>query len=149
MSTDAELAAKRSKDASYRRSIDSYNRKINTEENRINNLEDEIYRLKNAYNRLDNLENGAAKELKDKTKVKTATGGYKWRGENKDKFDNMFDGEIYPDAKDLKDYIDGLKDSINWKIQEKQSEIYKSQGLIGSFKSSINWFKTAIVNLWN
>lgn len=146
MATDAE---KRSQQRSYERSINAKNSQIKSEERKIEQLEDEIYRLQNAYNRLDTLEGGDAKDLKDKTKEKNATTGYEWRGKNKNDFDEMFVGSINPDAKDFKDYIDGLKDQINWAIHERRVKINESDGIIGGLKNGISWLRTCIRNLWN
>ena len=146
MSTDAE---KLSKQRSYQRSINAKNSQIKTEEKKIEQYEEEIYRLQKAYDRLDTLEGGDAKDLKDKTKVKNATTGYDWRGKNKNDFDNMFESDIYPDAKEFKDYIDELKDDINWAIHERYVKINESDGIIGGLKSGISWLKTCIRNLWN
>lgn len=146
MATEAELQRK---EKNYRNQIAAKQRTINSEQAKIDRLEGEIERLRNAYNRLDDLEGGEAKDLKDKTKVKDATTGYDWRGNNKNKFDYKFDDEIYPNAKELKKYIDDLKDQINWEIYERKSQINSSEGLIGSCKNAINWLWTSIKNLWN
>lgn len=146
MSTDAE---KLSKQRSYERSINTKNSQIRSEQQKIEQLEEEIDRLQKAYSRLDTLEGGDANDLKKKTKVKNATTGYDWRGKNKNDFDDLFDSNIYPDAKEFKDYIDGLKDQINWAIHERQVKINDSDGIIGSLKSGISWLKTCIWNLWN
>lgn len=144
--TDAEKSRQA---ASYRSSIRYNNNRISSEQGKIERLEGEIERLQNAYSILDTVENGVAAELKTKTKSKNASSGYDWRGENKDKFDSMFEDEIYNDAKDLKDYVDDLKDRINWEIDERRSDIYSSEGIIGSCKRAISWLNTCLTNLFN
>ncbi len=149
MATDAEIARKNQKAANYRSQIRANERKITSEQRKIDRLEGEIERLQRAYEILDAVEGGVATDLKEKTKVKNASSGYDWRGENKDKFDSMFEDEIYPDAKDLKGYVDDLKDRINWEIHERKSDIYASEGIIGGCKRAISWFSTCIRNLFN
>lgn len=73
-----------------------------------------------------------------------------WQGELYDQHQSDMKADLYSSS--LKEYInkvDDNLDSLNNERMRLQNEIYRTEGLIGSIRSAINWLSTKISNLMN
>lgn len=119
------------------------------EQRKVERLNGEIDRLDRAYKTLKQLKNNEAKQLKNNTKAKKATDGYDWRGDNKNKFDNIFESTNQEQAKNFYNAIDDMMDEINMEIWRKKNQRSSSWGIIGACDSTIRYIGTLIANLTN
>lgn len=125
----------------------SYQNLKKQKQKRVTQLTDEMQRLKDAQRKLESIEDGAVKDLEKNTKKKRAAADLEWRGGTKDLFDAYIEQNVEKTAKDYRNSIDKMTDSIEWKIQMKKGERDLLNGDIISLTSKLNWVYAAIKNL--
>ena len=116
-------------------------------ENQNARLNAEISRLENAERRLKTLEKENAEGLK--SRVNKAKDGFEWRGQYKNKYDEIIDSESSNSARHCVSEINNMRDQINLAIHNRRSQIYSNNGLIGECQKMIDYWWTSLKNLFN
>lgn len=124
------------------RSIKKKNQKISAE----------IDRLEEAYNKLgkikrDNEHN--ADKVRDMTKLKKVAGDVKWRGKNKNDFDDIMDDKASPAAKDFFRSIDEMHDEVGKALYKKKGELQSGSTTLNVLNKTYQNVKGIIKNWTN
>ncbi len=112
-------------------------------------LDDEIDELQRAYDKLGKIKRNHAQSVKDMAKLDKIAGDAKWRGHEKNKFDDTVNDHVKKDAKRFYESIDAIQDEIGKAIDKKKGQKYNKLGVISNLNKTLINIRGSIRNLFN
>ncbi|MEI3612687.1 DUF5082 family protein [Pseudogracilibacillus sp. SO30301A] len=115
----------------------------------LNSLEDRINRLEALKKEFVTLKTDA-NQLKQDLTMETFQFHEYWQGQLFGEYERLLAANLIHDG--MTTYIKNIDtnlDELNNELMRLQNEVYSTEGIIGSIKSSLNWLTTKIENLIN
>lgn len=115
----------------------------------ITSLEDKISQLEALKKEFVTLKSDANQLKRDLTMETFQVHEY-WQGQLFEDYQNLLKTNLIDEG--MSSYIKNIDtnlDALNNELMRLQNEVYRTEGIIGSIKASLNWLSTKIENLIN
>jgi len=115
----------------------------------LSGLEERIRQLEALKNEFKTLKSDA-NELKRNLTMESLQVHEYWKGELFGEHQNLFKSELIHDG--MQTYVKNIDtnlDALNNELMRLENEVYRTEGIIGHLKASLNWISTKIENLVN